>query len=70
MAVHNNDLNQVTWEQRVLAGDRRFEASQDLPDVSYARIADERLGGGGEGKRQGSGDNGQFQLHRVSFKND
>jgi pyruvate dehydrogenase (quinone) len=25
-------LNQVTWEQRALEGDPKFEASQDIPD--------------------------------------
>jgi pyruvate dehydrogenase (quinone) len=33
-------LNLVTWEQRVLAGDPKFEASQDLPDFPYARFAE------------------------------
>src|SRR3954447_18294526 len=28
--LHNNDLNQVTWEQRVIVGDAKLEASQDL----------------------------------------
>jgi len=37
--LNNHDLNQVTWEQRVLAGDPKFEASQDLPDFSYAGYA-------------------------------
>jgi pyruvate dehydrogenase (quinone) len=37
------DLNQVTWEQRVLAGDAKFDASQQLPAFSYARYA-EQLG--------------------------
>jgi pyruvate dehydrogenase (quinone) len=36
----NCDLNQVTWEQRVLAGDPRFPGSQALPDVPYAKYAD------------------------------
>jgi pyruvate dehydrogenase (quinone) len=40
MVLHNNDLNQVTWEQRVLAGDPKFEASQVLPDFPYARYAE------------------------------
>jgi pyruvate dehydrogenase (quinone) len=40
LVLHNNDLNQVTWEQRVLAGDPKFECSQDLPDFPYARYAD------------------------------
>jgi pyruvate dehydrogenase (quinone) len=38
--LHNNDLNQVTWEQRVMAGDAKLEASQDLPDFPYARYAE------------------------------
>lgn len=37
--LNNRDLNQVTWEQRVLAGDPRFEASQELPAFSYAAYA-------------------------------
>jgi pyruvate dehydrogenase (quinone) len=37
--LNNRDLNQVTWEQRVLAGDPKFEASQNLPDFSYADYA-------------------------------
>ncbi|MGY5957093.1 thiamine pyrophosphate-requiring protein [Kosakonia sp. BK9b] len=36
---NNQDLNQVTWEQRVMEGDPRFEASQQLPDVHYAEFA-------------------------------
>jgi pyruvate dehydrogenase (quinone) len=38
--LHNNDLNQVTWEQRAMEGDAKFEASQDLPDFPYARYAE------------------------------
>src|SRR5215213_8310243 len=37
---NNQDLNQVTWEQRVLAGDPMYEASQMLPDFPYARYAE------------------------------
>jgi pyruvate dehydrogenase (quinone) len=37
---NNQDLNQVTWEQRALAGDPKFPGSQDLPDVPYARYAE------------------------------
>jgi pyruvate dehydrogenase (quinone) len=37
--LHNNDLNQVTWEMRAVTGVRKFEDSQDLPDVSYAAFA-------------------------------
>ncbi|MGH9444986.1 MAG: thiamine pyrophosphate-requiring protein, partial [Terriglobia bacterium] len=40
LVLHNNDLNQVTWEQRVMAGDPKFEASQDLPDFPYAHYAE------------------------------
>jgi pyruvate dehydrogenase (quinone) len=39
LVVHNNDLNQVTWEQRVLAGDPKLDASQDLPDFPFADYA-------------------------------
>jgi pyruvate dehydrogenase (quinone) len=41
--LNNRDLNQVTWEQRVLAGDPKFETSQVLPAFSYTRYA-EQLG--------------------------
>jgi pyruvate dehydrogenase (quinone) len=37
--LHNNDLNQVTWELRSLGGAPKFEESQVLPDVSYADLA-------------------------------
>ena len=40
LVLHNNDLNQVTWEQRALAGDPKFSGSQNLPDFSYAAYAD------------------------------
>jgi pyruvate dehydrogenase (quinone) len=40
LVLHNNDLNQVTWEQRALEGDPKYEASQDLPDFPYARYAE------------------------------
>jgi len=36
---NNQDLNQVTWEQRVMEGDPRFDATQQLPDVRYAEFA-------------------------------
>jgi pyruvate dehydrogenase (quinone) len=39
LVLHNNDLNQVTWEQRVLAGDPKLNASQDLPDFPFAEYA-------------------------------
>jgi pyruvate dehydrogenase (quinone) len=34
--LRNDDLNMVTWEQRVMAGDPKFEDSQTLPDFKYA----------------------------------
>jgi pyruvate dehydrogenase (quinone) len=37
--LHNNDLNQVTWELRAMGGAPKFEQSQTLPDVPYAEIA-------------------------------
>lgn len=37
---NNEDLNQVTWEQRVMEGDPKFEASQSIPDVPYHRFAE------------------------------
>ncbi len=39
LVLHNGDLNQVTWEQRVLAGDPKLEASQAIPDFDYAGYA-------------------------------
>jgi pyruvate dehydrogenase (quinone) len=46
LVLHNDDLNQVTWEQRVLAGDPKLEASQRIPDFPYAAYA-KSLGLGG-----------------------
>jgi thiamine pyrophosphate-dependent acetolactate synthase large subunit-like protein len=37
LVLHYNDLNQVTWELRVMSGAPRFEASQDIPDFPYAK---------------------------------
>jgi pyruvate dehydrogenase (quinone) len=37
--LNNHDLNQVTWEQRVLSGDPKLDASQTLPDFDYAGYA-------------------------------
>jgi pyruvate dehydrogenase (quinone) len=37
--LNNRDLNQVTWEQRVLAGDPKLDASQVLPDFDHAAFA-------------------------------
>src|SRR4051812_23332380 len=40
LVLNNRDLNQVTWEQRALEGDPKYEASQALPDFPYARYAE------------------------------
>jgi pyruvate dehydrogenase (quinone) len=37
---NNEDLNQVTWEQRVMEGFPKFEATQSLPNVPYHRFAE------------------------------
>jgi pyruvate dehydrogenase (quinone) len=37
--LHNNDLNQVTWEMRAMEGVPKFAESQTLPDVDYAAFA-------------------------------
>ncbi|ONT48604.1 thiamine pyrophosphate-requiring protein [Burkholderia cenocepacia] len=39
MVPNNEDLNQVTWEQRVMEGDPKFDASQQIPNVPYYRFA-------------------------------
>jgi pyruvate dehydrogenase (quinone) len=39
LVLNNRDLNQVTWEQRVMAGDPKLDASQVLPDFDYAGYA-------------------------------
>ncbi len=40
VVLNNKDLNQVTWEQRVMAGDPRLDASQVLPDFNFAWYAE------------------------------
>jgi pyruvate dehydrogenase (quinone) len=39
MVLENGDLNQVTWEQRVMEGDPKFSGSQDVPAFPYAEYA-------------------------------
>jgi pyruvate dehydrogenase (quinone) len=39
MVLNNHDLNLVTWEQRVLAGDPKYPAAQDVIDFPYAEYA-------------------------------
>src|SRR5213596_36495 len=40
MVLANRDLNQVTWEQRVMAGDPKYECSQTVPEFQFARYAE------------------------------
>jgi pyruvate dehydrogenase (quinone) len=37
--LNNEDLSEVTWEQRATEGNPRFPATQDLPNVPYAKFA-------------------------------
>ncbi|EKE43204.1 hypothetical protein OCGS_2795 [Oceaniovalibus guishaninsula JLT2003] len=37
---NNQDLNEVTWEQRVMEGNPKFAASQTLPNVPYHKFAE------------------------------
>ncbi len=40
LVLNNDDLNQVTWEMRIMNGNPKFEASQNLPKFSYAAYAE------------------------------
>jgi pyruvate dehydrogenase (quinone) len=40
MVLANRDLNQVTWEQRVMAGDPRYNVSQTVPQFAFSQYAD------------------------------
>ena len=40
LVLNNRDLNQVTWEQRAMEGNPKYETSQDIPDFPYARYAE------------------------------
>jgi pyruvate dehydrogenase (quinone) len=39
VVLNNEDLNQVTWEQRAMEGSPRFEDSQSVPALNYAEWA-------------------------------
>jgi len=39
VVINNRDLNMVSWEQRVLGGNPKFEDSQNIPDFPYAQYA-------------------------------
>ncbi|HEY1768637.1 MAG TPA: thiamine pyrophosphate-requiring protein [Chthoniobacterales bacterium] len=40
MVLKNRDLNQVTWEQRIMTGDPKYDASQVVPDFAFANYAE------------------------------
>lgn len=39
LVLNNRDLNMVSWEQRVMIGDAKFDTSQDVPDMPYDEYA-------------------------------
>lgn len=39
LVLNNQDLNQVSWEQRVMEGEPKFESSQDISDFAYDSYA-------------------------------
>jgi len=39
VVANNQDLNMVSWEQRALSADKKFEASQNLPNFPFAKFA-------------------------------
>jgi pyruvate dehydrogenase (quinone) len=40
LVLHNRELAEVTWEQREMEGEPRFDDSQSLPDFPYAGYAE------------------------------
>ncbi len=40
VVVNNSDLNFVTWEQRMMEGEPKFDVSQVLPEFNYAQYAE------------------------------
>jgi len=40
MVLNNQDLNQVTWEERVQLGEGKTESTQAIPDFAYHSYAD------------------------------
>jgi pyruvate dehydrogenase (quinone) len=40
VVANNRDLNQVTWEQRVMEGDPKVSISQDIPDFQFDKYAE------------------------------
>jgi pyruvate dehydrogenase (quinone) len=40
LVLANRDLNQVSWEQRIMSGDPKFKPSQDVPEFKFAKYAE------------------------------
>ncbi|MFL5431022.1 MAG: thiamine pyrophosphate-requiring protein [Myxococcales bacterium] len=40
LVLNNRDLNMVTWELRAQSGEPKFDGSQEIPDIPYARYAE------------------------------
>ena len=40
LVLHNRELAEVTWEQREMEGEPRFDTSQSLPEFPYAAYAE------------------------------
>lgn len=40
LVLNNQDLNQVTWEQRAMQGDPKNPMTQTIPELNYAAYAD------------------------------
>ena len=40
IVLNNQDLNQVSWEMRVEAGNPRLPLTQSIPDAAYERVAE------------------------------
>jgi pyruvate dehydrogenase (quinone) len=40
MVLNNRDLNQVTWEERIMLGEGKTESTQSIPDLPYHSYAE------------------------------
>src|SRR3954465_956530 len=40
LVLNNRDLNMVTWGLRAQSGEPKFDGSQEIPDIPYARYAE------------------------------
>ena len=41
LVLNNRDLNYVTWEQRVMEGEPKYEHSQNLPDLDVLGLRED-----------------------------